>query len=245
MKKKLICSLIIALFPISVLLILLGNAQNNGILVYTGVGILFGGGFLLAVTGAVVLFLRARKKADEMDQPEKGENPERETVRNRYTEAEDAFAYSIHGFRHLSAKNKALGVLFLTFTLGSVFTGLILLFFKQFVAAYVCFGCFAAGIFAGILAAIISSLNIAPRKKQTRKEGSYTATVLRCDPYSSSYSYSTNDNGETAIRYRIYLEIEGKEYETRDSVRYEAGEKVTVCFVDGLAIITRQKNIVL
>lgn len=245
MKKKIIYCLLIAAFPVCLILILLGVNLKNSVLVYTGVGILFGGSFLLAVVCVIVMFIRARKKADEVNQRKQhgSELPERETsVPNRYTAAEGALAASIYGFRRLPATKKALGILFLTVTLGSVFAGLILLFFKRFIAAYVCFGCFTAGIFAGIFVAVVGSHIKVPRIKRHQDEGYKTATVLRCDPYSSSYSYASNNNDNVTVRYRIILEIDGKEYETRASQNYEAGTQVTVCFIDGLAIISHKNT---
>ena len=76
---------------------------------------------------------------------------------NRYSEATGAFAYTIHGYRHSDRKHKILMILFITSVLGSVFAGLVCLFFKQFVAAYALFGCFGLILLIGIGAAIIAS----------------------------------------------------------------------------------------
>ena len=157
MNRKKAYFLAITAFILCFALILGGAYSENEVLTYVGMGLLFGGGFLLALVCMVVMFLRARKKADEMERKEKNDTQGEGTRQNRYDAATGVFAFSIHGFRHSSVKNKILSILFLTSTLGSVFGGLICLFFKQFTAAYVLFGCFAFFIFAGITAAIIAS----------------------------------------------------------------------------------------
>ena len=74
MKKKLLYYILISLFPICLFLILLGTFIKNSVLTYIGVWALFGGFFLLAVLSVILIFMRARKKADEMDaQEQKGE----------------------------------------------------------------------------------------------------------------------------------------------------------------------------
>lgn len=246
MKKKVIYYLLISIFLICFFLILFGVYSKNTALTYIGVGGLFGGGFLLAIICTVVMFMRAKKKADKMDQEkESGEHAEKEPyTRNRYAAAEDAFAVSIHGFRHLPSRYKLLGILFLTATLGSVFAGLILLYFRQTIAACVCFGIFGGSLLIGISAAILSSCGIRPRKKYKRQTVGEvkTATVLNCDPYSSSYSYSENSDGDHVTLYRVDLEADGIKYKTFDAHKYETGAKVAVHITDANAWILGDKT---
>ena len=245
MKKKLLYYILISLFPICLFLILLGTFIQKSDLTYIGVWALFGGFFLLAVLSVILIFMRARKKADEMDaQEQKGEEYSPAPSDHRYDALADAFAVSIRGFRHASAANKLLTIMFLIFGIGSVFVGLILLFFRRFIAAYVCFGVFGGTLFIGLIAAILSTCGVHIRKMRKRKAAGdvKTATVLSCDPYSSSYSYSEQSQGDPVTLYRVQLKADGIQYNTLDTHNYEAGTSVFVHITNGDAYILRVKS---
>ncbi len=158
MNRKSAYFIAVGVFLLCFAMIFGGNFLENAALTYAGVGLLFGGGLLFALITVFVMFHRARKKADEMDKPGQDKTPEGEgEAPNRYSEATGAFAYTIHGYRHSDRKHKILMILFITSVLGSVFAGLVCLFFKQFVAAYALFGCFGLILLIGIGAAIIAS----------------------------------------------------------------------------------------
>lgn len=102
MKKKLLYYILISLFPICLFLILLGTFIKNSVLTYIGVWALFGGFFLLAVLSVILIFMRARKKADEMDaQEQKGEEYSPAPSDHRYDALADAFAVSILSLIHI------------------------------------------------------------------------------------------------------------------------------------------------
>ena len=160
MNKKLAYLISVGAFMCCAALIVFGLLFDIDILVYAGVVLLFGGGLLLSIVCVIVMFARARKQASEMDKSERKNEPsqnDEEYAPNRYSEATSMFAYSIHGFRHSSVKKKILMILFLLLTVGSVFAGIILLFFRQMLAAYICFGIFGGTLLIGILAAVIAS----------------------------------------------------------------------------------------
>lgn len=224
------------LIPITVALllfgiILLGAYLELPVLTYLGVGLLFGGGFLLAIVCVVIMFVRARKMADKMDDSIQGDgqnaepNAEEQSYpKTRYDATESAIAYSIHGYRNSTKKNKILSILFLTSTLGSVFAGLILLFFEQFIAAYVCFGLFAGILIVGVICAVIASKIVRSSNIPVK-----IATVVECEPV----PYSDNPESGEPLCYIFLLEIDEKRYRARHFTQYERGSKVAVRFFEG------------
>lgn len=139
-------------------MILGGAYLENNILTYVGDGIAVRRGMLFALITVFAMFRRAKKRADEMDDPEREAAPRGEGERpGRYDGVESSFAYTIRGYRHADRKHKILMIVFPTSVLSSVLAGLICLFFKQFIAAYVLFGCFGLILFIGIAAAIVAS----------------------------------------------------------------------------------------
>ncbi len=225
------------LIPVAVALLLfgmiiLGSYLDLPVLTYLAIGLLFGGGFLLAVVATVLIFVRAKKTADKMEEPPQSEEQnaelnEEESVypENEYDAAEKVIAQSIHGYRKASKKTKALSILFLSSTLGSVFAGLILMFFNQLTAAYVCFGCFAAIILIGILCAVIAPKlhNQASAEESVREKK--IAVVVERTPVTDPEAFK---NDKPSHSYKYLLEIDGKRYETEFCTRFETGECVAV-----------------
>ena len=156
MNKRLAYIISVGAFMLCAALIICGALLHNSILAYTGIVLLFGGGLLLSIICVIVMFIRARKQADERDKPDY-KRDDNVQAPNRYSEATSMFAFSIRGFRHSSVKQKILMILFLLLTVGSVLAGIVLLFFRQMLAAYICFGCFGGTLLVGILAAVIAS----------------------------------------------------------------------------------------
>lgn len=91
---------LLRLIPVAVALLLfgmiiLGSYLDLPVLTYLAIGLLFGGGFLLAVVATVLIFVRAKKTADKMEKPpqseeQNAESNEEESVypENEYDAAE-------------------------------------------------------------------------------------------------------------------------------------------------------------
>lgn len=225
-------------------MIILGTYLDLPVISYLAIGLLFGGGFLLAVVATVLMFVRAKKTADKMDEPTRSEEQNAESneqepayPENQYAAAEKVIARSIHGFRRSSKKTKVLSILFLSSTLGSVFAGMIFMFFNQLTAAYVCFGCFAAIILIGILCAVIASRFSRGGSSSGDDKTEYkTATVTN---RMRAPHAKLSENGEPTY-YLYLLNIDGKQVEARHAARYETGATVAVRYdaADGYAFIS-------
>ena len=100
---------LLRLIPVAVALLLFGmiilsSYLDLPVLTYLAIGLLFGGGFLLAVVATVLIFVRAKKTADKMDEPTRSEEQNAESneeepayPENEYDAAEKVIAHSIHG----------------------------------------------------------------------------------------------------------------------------------------------------
>ena len=158
MKRKTAYAIFISAIFLCFALILGGTYLDNQILVYVGMALLFGGSFLFAIITMIVMFIRARKKADEMDKRDPNTPAQdSEYPQNRYEAATGVFAFTIRGFRRSSPLQKILMILFLLITVGSVLAGIVLLSCGFHLAAYICFGVFGGVFLIGLITAIIAS----------------------------------------------------------------------------------------
>ncbi|MDE5721201.1 MAG: hypothetical protein K2I30_00455 [Clostridia bacterium] len=198
-----------------------------------GIGLLFGGSFLIAMITTIVIVVRAVKKSGEQTdvQPDGEDITDEDIVDeiiddndevNPVAVAEHEISNAVNEYKASSRKEKIFGIVLIAVLLACIIGGAVSFSFNQIVGG-VLIGAFVLIIISCIVVTSIKQ-RIAMSGRGVRANAPiHEATVIAC-----TRSSQTTVMGRTTVVYKLRLDLDGMEKVTYSKNYYDVGETVSV-----------------
>lgn len=216
---------LLVLIPIlaGVALIISGMISPYPSLLYAGIGVLFGGGFLVALVISLTMIVGAVKdtKTERSDRANEVLSEARASAATdgsqEVAETLEKLGRAVEKRRARDRGAKVFSILFVAAFIGCLFGGMILIGTGFYIAGGIVFGCAPLMV---LIAITVSSIK--NRVSGKRRDASFidVGTVLSCE-------LKTNPYGSPELaRYEVWVEINGDKYYAEADRRYENGDRV-------------------
>lgn len=221
------------LIPVTVALllfgvILLGSYLELPVLTHLGIGLLFGGVFLILVVTILVKGICKYRKLDE----QADDDPNDFNVYDAFSVAQYIFVGNFVGKRLSAKKQTLLAVFALIFLLCEPFGGILFLFLHLEAVGATLLGLFGVTVFVCMLTAIIKFIMQIQSSGNDEEIPNRIGRVTKCIP-----SPDSQQRPEEEKLYHITVEIDGKSYTAVRQFPFEVGTKVVASTMSDVALI--------
>ncbi len=247
MKPKIAAVVLISWIVLSLAVLIGGIVIGEYVMMITGIVLLFGGGFLVAVIMVIALFVQAKHELDAEQDMRKAEQESLRRINstyraeNRNENAKRMFKQMILSWRASGGKEKVLGCLFLFTFIACCAMFVVFAWFGKPVYGIIAWG---VGVGMIIIAFIVVKIkehvslsvkDIKPRKDGKPSKAAHDPTakfmkapVKHCVLSSQSGPSTNRSSYVSNVTYKVTLEIDGNDVTCYSHEFFNEGDSVNV-----------------